>query len=151
MKVISKEVLSEQRRYTRLNTVLPLEFRVLSQDQQSLSDWLAGFSNNISRSGICVFSNLIPPELWESLKDKETIFQLRIHIPFLWKTISTQGKLVWHRKGKIKEANFSLGLEFLDLSKKERRNLIFFAYWRNLIPKVSLSIIIVLTIQFLYH
>ena len=149
-KVISKEVLSEQRRYTRLNTILPLEFRILSQDQQSLSDWLAGFSNNISRSGIYVFSNLIPLKLWESLKDKETIFQLRIHIPFLWKTISTRGRLIWHRIGKIKEANFSLGLEFLDLSKKERKNLIFFAYWRNLIPKVSLSIIIVLTFNLLY-
>ncbi len=148
--MISKEALSEQRRYTRLNTILPVEFRILSQDQQSLSDWLAGFSNNISRSGICVFSNLIPPELWKSLKDKETIFQLRIHIPFSWKTISTRGKLVWHRRGKVREANFSLGLEFLDLSEKERKNLIFFTYWRNFIPKVSLSTIIVLTFSLLY-
>ncbi len=146
----SKKKLREQRRYIRLNTILPVEFRIVSSTQEPLSQWFGGFSTNVSRGGICIFSNLIPSPLWRTLQDKETLFQLKIQIPFSWKTISTQAKLIWHTSGGFKEGRFSLGLEFVGLAQKKKRNLIIFAYWRNLVPKVSLGIILVLSFSFLY-
>jgi len=54
----------EQRRYIRLDSVFPVEFRIFSLDGKSfLSDWLQGFTNNIGKGGLCLLVNNLPSEL----------------------------------------------------------------------------------------
>jgi len=55
---------SERRKYIRLDTVLPVQFRLESLDsKQALSPWIQGFTNNIGHGGICLSVNDLPFEL----------------------------------------------------------------------------------------
>ncbi|MBM3246902.1 MAG: hypothetical protein FJZ13_06245, partial [Candidatus Omnitrophica bacterium] len=81
----------ERRKYIRLDSVFPVEFRLVSLDgKRFLSDWLQGFSNNISKGGICLSVNNFPPDLAKYLKDKQAKVSLDIEIPLNRKPIPAQ-------------------------------------------------------------
>jgi hypothetical protein len=63
---------AERRKYVRLNSVFPVQFRLLSLDgKHFLSDWLQGFTSNIAKGGICLCINNLNTELAEVIKSEK--------------------------------------------------------------------------------
>ena len=65
----SKNNRIEKRKYIRVNTVFPVEFRVLARGGEPISSWFQGFSQDISSGGLCLFANLIKEDSWEIIKN----------------------------------------------------------------------------------
>ncbi|MHB8155300.1 MAG: hypothetical protein ACYDFR_04520, partial [Candidatus Omnitrophota bacterium] len=84
----NKLIPAEHRKYLRLDTVFPVQFRLEEPEGEVfLSAWLQGFTNNISQDGICLAINNLDPELFELLRKKNVKLSLEIDIPISRKHI----------------------------------------------------------------
>jgi hypothetical protein len=60
----------EQRGYIRMDTILPVQFRLVSlEGKELLSDWQQGFTNNVGKGGICLQINKLDPLLARQIKN----------------------------------------------------------------------------------
>ena len=72
----------EHRQYTRMDCVFPVQFKLVSLYGKSLiSDWLQGFTNDISKGGIRLSINNLPSNLAAVLNNKQANLSLEISIP----------------------------------------------------------------------
>lgn len=130
----------EKRKYIRINTIFPVEFRLLNNGNSPISGWIQGFSRDISKGGLCLFTNVISWIFWDKLKNSKCRLELIIHLPFSAFTINVKGFPVWVRKGKKKEeGRFYLGLSFLDISRRSQNKLLRFAYGKKIAPKLVVA------------
>ena len=64
----------EKRKYIRLDTVFPVQLRLESLDgSRFLSQWLQGFTNNVSKGGICLAINNFDHSLAEIIKKHQNL------------------------------------------------------------------------------
>ena len=91
-----KEHPIEHRKYLRLDTVFPVQFRLETPDGKIfISNWLQGFTNNISRGGICLSINNPDLQLLKLLSEKKFKLSLEIDIPISRKPIPARTSIVW--------------------------------------------------------
>lgn len=149
MGMFFKNTHNEKRRYIRINTVLPVEFRLISSQGKFLSDWIQGFSHDVGRAGIGLFTNILDAPIWQSLKTEGCLLLLRIHLPFSQAVITAEATAVWCReKGTKGEARFFIGVKFLKIAPKESASLLRFAYCRSVLPKLAAAVFIVVLLIF---
>ncbi|MDO8489135.1 MAG: PilZ domain-containing protein [Candidatus Omnitrophota bacterium] len=135
----------EQRKYLRLDTVFPVQFRLEELDGTvPLSGWLQGFTNNISRGGICLSINNIDPELFKLIKEKKCKLSLEMDIPINKKPIPAQTSIVWVQE--IHEGNrkYLVGLNYDHIPVDKNNMLMRYSWFRKLFAPVSLSIVVLL-------
>ena len=95
-RVNKKLIPAEQRKYLRLDTVFPVQFRLEEPiGEVFLSGWLQGFTNNISRGGICLAINNFDPQFIELLKRKNIKLSLEIDIPISRKPLCARSSVIW--------------------------------------------------------
>jgi len=155
------EPVPEHRKYLRLDTVFPVQFRLEDLDGQTfLSSWLQGFTNNISRGGICLFINNIGPEPLKLIKEKKCKLSLEIDIPISKKAIPAQASIVWFKEtseGKHKPEGSGLatdsqshkcqvGLNYDRISAKQNNQLMRYAWLKKLFIPAALSALVVVTL-----
>ncbi len=135
----------EKRKFIRVNTIFPVEFRLVNNANRPISGWMQGFSRDVGKGGICLFINVISWIFWDKIKNNKGRLELVIHLPFSSNTIHTYAYIAWAEKSKDKKVGkFYVGLSFLDIIVKDRWRLIKFACWKNIIPKIVVTAFIVL-------
>jgi len=135
----------ERRKYIRLDSVFPVEFRLVSLDgKRFLSDWLQGFSNNISKGGICLSVNNFPPDLAKYLKDKQAKVSLDIEIPLNRKPIPAQAVISWIRDVADEPNKYLIGLNYEEIDSRQGSRIMRYAWTKKLFSPIALSIIIIL-------
>jgi len=138
---------TEQRKYLRLDTVFPVQFRLESPDGKTfLSDWLQGFTNNISRGGICLFINNIVPELLKLIKEKKCKLSLEIDIPISKKSIPAQTSIIWIKEDFEDNRKLIIGLNYEHISAKQNNKLMRYAWMKKLFIPLSLSVVAILAL-----
>ncbi len=138
---------AEQRKYLRLDTVFPVQFRLEDLDGKTfLSSWLQGFTNNISRGGICLFINNISPELLKLIKEKKCKLSLEIDIPISKKVIPAQTSIVWFKEFSGGKHKCQVGLNYDRISAKQNNALMRYAWLKKLFIPAALSVIAVITL-----
>ena len=121
-KSIPKE---EQRRYKRLDTIFPVEVQLLNKEGQPISSWHQGFSQDVSKDGICLTINNLSPEESLNLNCRETKLLLQIHSPFSDRSFLAYTQLIWLRKvQELPFPQFVLGLNFTKVDIREINRLI---------------------------
>jgi hypothetical protein len=136
----------EHRKYLRLDTVLPVQFRLEeSEAKTSLSVWLQGFTNNISRGGICLAINNLDPNLFELLKKINVKLSLEIDIPISRKTIPACASIVWVKEILGEKHQYLVGVSYDSICAKQNSLLLRYAWLKKLFVPVVLALIIVLT------
>lgn len=131
----------EQRKYLRLDTVFPVQFRLEELDGSALlSGWLQGFTNNLSRGGICLSINNISPELLTPIKEKRCKLSLEIDIPISKKPIPAQASIIWVRETQGANPKFIIGLHYERIPAGQNNKLIRYAWLKKLFIPVSLSV-----------
>ncbi|MDD5108392.1 MAG: PilZ domain-containing protein [Candidatus Omnitrophica bacterium] len=135
----------EQRKYLRLDTVFPVQFRLEELDGAiPLSGWLQGFTNNISRGGICLFINNIDQELFKLIKEKKCKLSLEIDIPISKKPISAQTSIVWVQEAHEGNRKYMVGLNYDHIPVSQNNMLMRYSWFRKLFVPLSLSIVALL-------
>ena len=138
----------ERRRYIRLDSVFPVEFRLLSLDgKRTLSELLQGFTNNISKGGICLCMNNLNEALANMLIAKQAKMALDIHMPLSGREVTAVASVAWMKKTDA-AGRFLIGLSYEEIDGAENNKLMRYAWMKKLFVPATLSVIIFLGVAF---
>jgi len=135
----------EKRQYLRLDTVFPVQFRLAALDGTGLlSDWLQGFTNNLSKGGICLAVNNLTPALAQLLKERKVKLSLEIDLPVSRKPIIALAVPVWVKDASAAANKYYIGLAYEKIDPAQNNKLMRYALGRKILIPAGLGIIILL-------
>jgi len=139
---------SEKRRYIRLKSVFPVEFQLLdSKTNKAITDWKQGFTNNISKGGICLSVNNLEDDISQHITKQDTTLSLNINIPLNKKPIKAVAKIAWLTKVKDAPLNqYLIGLTYTDIERNNLIRIMRYAKWMRFINRTSIYIIALLVL-----
>ena len=145
-RVNKKLIPAEQRKYLRLDTVFPVQFRLEEPSGEVfLSGWLQGFTNNISRGGICLAINNLDPQFIELLKRKNIKLSLEIDIPISRKPLCARSSVIWVKDVLQDKHQYLVGLKYDHISAKQNNNFMRYGWFKKLLVPVVLALVVILT------
>ena len=137
--------LLEQRKYLRLDTVFPVQFRLEEPEGEVfLSGWLQGFTNNISRGGICLEINNLDPELFELLKKMNIKLSIEINIPVSQKPICARASIIWVKDIFKDKHQYLVGINYDYIPAKQNNKLLRYSWLKKLFVPVVAALVIIL-------
>ncbi|MFH0912823.1 MAG: PilZ domain-containing protein [Candidatus Omnitrophota bacterium] len=144
--VSNKDPLGDERRqYIRLDSVFPVEFCILGPDgKQVLSDWLQGFTNNISNGGICLAINNLKPELAKLIKGQQVKLSLKIEMPLASSPALASAKIAWVKDTPEQPNRYLIGLSYEEIAPSVSSRLMRYATTKKLFVPAVLTIILIL-------
>lgn len=136
-----------QRKYIRLDSVFPVEFRILSLDGKNfLSDWLQGFTRNISRGGLCLEVNNLATGLVELIRNYRAKLCLKIEMPIVKNPVSAIAAIIWIKDIADTPNRYLLGLNYEEIDSRQNNKIMYYAYAKKLfIPVALISISLLVT------
>lgn len=140
---------SERRKYLRLDTVFPVQFRLLSlQSETPLSEWLQGFTNDIGKGGLCLKVNNLPSNLTELVNNKQARLSLEIDIPLKAIPVTALANIAW--VGEVDEASnkYLIGLSYDQINNDDNRRIVTYGRIRRSIFPVMAALVIILGLGF---
>ncbi|MCX5668644.1 MAG: PilZ domain-containing protein [Candidatus Omnitrophica bacterium] len=141
----NKLIPAEHRKYLRLDTVFPVQFRLEEPEGEVfLSAWLQGFTNNISQDGICLAINNLDPELFELLRKKNVKLSLEIDIPISRKPICARSSIVWVKDIFGSKHQYLVGIKYDYIPAQQNNNLMRYAWLKKLLVPVALALVVIL-------
>jgi hypothetical protein len=141
-----KLIPAEHRKYLRLDTVFPVQFRLEEPEGEIfLSGWLQGFTNNISRGGICLAINNLDPELFDLLREKNIKLSLEIDIPISRKPICARASIVWAKDISGDKHQCLVGINYDYISAGQNNMLMRYSWLKKLFVPIALGLVVILT------
>ena len=135
----------EQRKYIRLDTVFPVQMRLESLDgSRFLSGWLQGFTNNISRGGICLCINNLDPLLAEIIEKRQVRLSLEIELPAFKELVSARARIAWVRNVSGGLNKYIIGVNYEDIDQKQNNRIINYSWARKILIPAGLGIVVLL-------
>jgi len=147
---MAKEILpAERRQYIRLDSVFPVQFRLASMDgAQFLSEWVQGFTHNISKGGILLDAANLDSHVRGLLKTGQYAVLLRIRMPLNRPEVDAQALIAWVREDAEDPTRFLIGLRYEKIDTGSRIRIIRYARTKKLFLPVAITLISILTIGF---
>ncbi|MDD4893952.1 MAG: PilZ domain-containing protein [Candidatus Omnitrophica bacterium] len=140
---------TERRRYIRMDSVFPVQFMILGlEGNNELSDWLQGFTNNVSKAGICLAVNNLKPELAKLIKDRQVKLSLDIQMPLRSAFVRAGAKVVWVKDVDVQSGKYLIGLGYEDIAAPACNRIVRYAIAKKLFVPVALTVIAVLAMGF---
>jgi len=134
----------DQRRYIRLDTVFPIEVRILSLDGgSSLSEGLQGFTRNISEGGICLEISGLTAELLSLIKAKQVKMYLKMDFPVLKNPVDALAQIAWVSNEPDNPNRYSIGLRYEKIDPLLANKIISYVYLKKAIFPLFTAAIIV--------
>ncbi|MDP2766041.1 MAG: PilZ domain-containing protein, partial [Candidatus Methanoperedens sp.] len=128
-----KLIPAENRKYLRLDTVFPVQFRLQEPEGEVyLSGWLQGFTNNISPGGICLAINNLDAGLFELFKKKNLKLSLEIDIPISRQPIRARASVVWVKDIFTDKHQYLVGVNYDNISAKQNNKFMRYAWLKKL-------------------
>jgi len=137
----------ERRKYIRLDTVLPVQFRLESPDEsKALSSWIQGFTNSIGRGGICLSVNGLSAELFKLIQEKKAKISIETDVPLLKNPIIAFTAVAWTKEVPGYPNRYLIGLSYEQINPSENNTLMRYARIKKLSMPVTISLIVCLSI-----
>lgn len=141
----AKHLNEEKRKYIRLDTVFPVQLRMESLDgNHFLSGWLQGFSNNVSKGGICLCVNNFDPSLVEIMKKHQSRVSLEIELPISKKPIIARARAAWINNVSDAPNRYLIGFAYDEIDPKQNSRIIRYAWARKMFIPASLGLVVLL-------
>ncbi len=136
------KIIPDQRKYLRLDTVFPVEFRVLCFDGKTfLSGWLQGFTRDISKGGLRLEVNDLDPVLAGMFKNSRLSLNLKIEIPAVKNPVDALAEAVWVNTENNK---YFIGLRYKQICPCLNNRIIWYAIARKSFKPVAFIGIVIL-------
>jgi hypothetical protein len=149
MWVKKQDLPQERRKYVRLDSVFPVQFRLLSLDGSlSMSDWIQGFTSDISKGGICLEVNNLKPELAKLLKNRQVKLSLEIEMPIVRNPVKAQAKIAWVEDIPDQPNRYLIGLSYENIDAAQNSRILRYALTKKFFAPVALILIILLGLGF---
>jgi len=143
-----EEPLPERRRYIRLDTVFPVEFRLKSRGREEfLSDWLQGFTRDVGKGGLCLAVNNLCRDVVVALREKKADLVLKIDIPLKREEVPALAKIAWFREAQGTD-KYLIGLSYEKIDPAQSAMIMRYAWMKKLFAPAALILIAILGIGF---
>ncbi len=140
-----KLIPAEHRKYLRLDTVLPVQFRLEGEAEEIfISAWLQGFTNNIGRGGICLAINTLDQRLFDLLAQKKVKLSLEIDLPVSRKPICAKASVVWAKEIFGDKHQYLVGIHYEQILASQNFRLMRYAWIKKLFVPVVLALVLIL-------
>lgn len=137
----------DQRQYLRLDTVFPVEFRIMGFDGKTfLSGWLQGFTRNIARGGLCLEINDLDPVFAGIFKNSQMNLTLRIEVPLSVKPVDALAEVAWVRNPDSSFNKYTIGLKYKQIDACKNNKIIYYALAKKSFIPVVLAGIVILSL-----
>lgn len=147
---MKKNAIQEKRRYIRISSVLPVEFSLTDDHCRILPPYLQGFTNNISKGGICLVVNDLSGDAAGRLH-VGTPLVLQIDLPFKRQAVSLTGRITWKETDELPRfRRLRLGIEFIQTGKYETRLIFNYAVVKKSLPSV-IALVVASIAVFSFH
>lgn len=134
--------IQERRKYLRLDSVFPVQFRLMTLDGKCvLSNWVQGFTNNIGKGGICLSVNNLSLDAANLLKEGKAKLSLEICVPLSACPVNAEAKLSWIRPEET-PGKYLIGLEYENILPQQNSRIYHVALFKRFFVPVALSIVI---------
>ncbi|MDP2938643.1 MAG: PilZ domain-containing protein [Candidatus Omnitrophota bacterium] len=140
----------EKRKYLRLENVFPVELQVLDEyGIEPLSNWIQGFTSNVSLGGMCLSINNLDEQAVALLTKKGVQLSLDIHIPLSYPATKAVGEVVWLNKIKgTQPTQYLVGIKYLMIDKVGLNRIMRHARWLKLSFKFAVVAAVILLFAF---
>jgi len=137
----------ERRKYIRLDTVLPVQFRLESPDRsQIFSPWMQGFTNSIGRGGICLAVNNLSAELFQLIQEKKAKLSIETEVPLFRNPIIAFTGVAWTKEVPGYPNRYLIGLSYEQINSSQNNTLMRYARLKKFFIPVTISVIACLTL-----
>ncbi len=135
----------EKRKYVRLDTVFPVQLRIESVDgSHFLSGWLQGFTNNISKGGLCLSVNNFDHSLAEIIKNRQARISLEIELPISKRPINARASVAWIRNVLDVPNKYLIGLSYDEINQRQNSRIMRYAWIRKILIPAGLVLVVLL-------
>lgn len=150
---MAKKQASERRAYIRLDSVFPVQFRLVSLDGMNfLSGWVQGFTNNISKGGLCLRINNIDAELAKTIKSQVMRLTIEIENPFTKTSLKAMAKVAWFKEPPPEEGSrFLVGLSYEQIDAVCNNRFMRYVWLRKLFFPVTVTAVFFLALGFAFN
>jgi cell division protein FtsB len=137
----------ERRQYIRLESVFPVQFRLLSLDgKQFLSEWQQGFTNDIGKGGMCLIVNNLNPELAGLLKNKQAKLSLDIEMPVIRDSLAVSARPVWMKVVESRPNKYFIGLAYEEIDPGVNQRIMRFVVTKKFLPYFVIGVVTLLSL-----
>ncbi len=153
----AKTPAAERRKFIRLNSVYPVEFKLVDiKASLPVCEWQQGFTNNVSKGGICLNTLYLDARIEAAVDPASPIrLELKIHIPVYKKAVIALSKAVWIRTQEDGYSkSYAIGLKYEAIDAADNNRIMRFARLKNILPRLAIGAISVLLAAFIisgYH
>ena len=142
----NKIAVLERRRYVRLETVFPVEFRIISRETgEDISGLQQGFTRNIGRGGMCLEVNEVEDGLAKKIHSPDSDLMVYINMPHKEQPITARARIRWDKKITDNYPNkYLFGIEYVEIDDLTRKLILGYARQRRRRPKIIAATILFL-------
>jgi uncharacterized coiled-coil protein SlyX len=141
-----QDLSKEQRKFIRLDSVLPVQFQLLTLDGRGvLSGWQQGFTNNICRSGIALTVNNLNPDLAEMIKQKKAKLSLDLEIPLTRRIVNAKANIIWIQAQETGQNKYLMGLLYEAINSDHNNMIMRYVFAKKYAPPIFIGLLAVLT------
>lgn len=116
---------AERRQFIRLDHIFPVEFALVDKKGNLISNWYQGFTQDISKGGICLIVNQVKPEEIGLFAGENARIRLNIHIPFKGKGVEAVAKFVWLKNLREEPMlQYAIGLSYESISEQDNKKIL---------------------------
>lgn len=101
-----------RRRYTRLDSVFPVRFKITGPEGEPLSGWIQGFTHNVSRGGILLDLHTLDAAAWQLLQGSEVRLTLQIRMPLYRPPVNATARIAWSKESADDGERYAVGLTY---------------------------------------
>lgn len=140
-----KLIPAEHRKYLRLDTVFPVQFRLEGDAGEAfISAWQQGFTNNVSQGGICLAINNLDPRLFALLEQKKAKIALEIDVPVSRKPICAKASIAWAKEVFGDKHQYLVGVRYEQILASQNNRLMRYAWAKKLFVPFAAALILIL-------
>ncbi len=123
---------AERRSYIRLDTVFPVQYRILGLQQDPIAPWAQGFTSDVSKTGIKLCSYALSAQMLALLRQPGVQINLEIILPLSRAALIAQGEVIWLREEEAQpRTQYLAGVRFLNIAPAQQDRLIRYALWKK--------------------
>jgi len=101
-----------RRRYTRLDSVFPVRFKITGPEGEPRSGWIQGFTHNVSRGGILLDLHTLDAAAWQLLQGSEVRLTLQIRMPLYRPPVNATARIAWSKENADDAERYAVGLTY---------------------------------------
>ena len=148
------DVTAEKRKFLRLAHRVPVEFRVLDQQQVLIPgvDEQRGHTCNVSKGGACIETETLGESTIRYLNQQSVLLHVSFFLPLTHQPVRAIAQVCWYERRELKEGvGYMLGLKFSSIKSQDVSALLRQSIRFRILALATLILTAIFVASLIYH